>query len=300
MLAQPFFSICVEVRNRAETINKVLEHISNQFCKDFELIIFNNASEDCSGELIEDFISSNPEIVTKYFVSHSQVQEITAWNAPIKQASGKYIAICEGDDYFSPDHLSRAKELLTTTSDVALYVAGSKLKGFNFPILKNSDEIFCELLTFKWCPPPSTFIFQRESSTSKRYLFDEDFVWAAEYSLLAEVLQENRFVLINNEKNYVERGFRFYLKNSFHIQDMLLMREKFDQSYSFEEKQLADTAIATRAWQLFWIGLLNLTIDKELIRIFFRNLTPSRVPQMNLHKIFLRVLRQEIARRIKN
>lgn len=300
MEARPFFSVCIEVHNRADTLNRVLEHISQQICIDFELVIFNNNSTDDSDQIIKSFMLAHQEISTKYIVSDSEIPEISAWNAPLKYSEGEYIAICEGDDYFSPDHLHRARELLLENRHIGLYVAGSKLIEFHAPTVKSNRELFRELLTFRWCPPPSTFIFRRLSQKGVVNEFDEDFVWAGEYSLLSVILQDYEFTLINHEKNYVERGFRFYLKSSFHMRDMLQVRSDFSGLYSFHEGRLANEVIASRAWQLFWIGILNFQLDKKLISIFLSTARLTKPSAFRLSRIFLGVMRQEFARKIKS
>ena len=298
MPEDPLFSVCIEVRNRETTIQQVLVAILNQEYRNFELVIFDNNSSDRSQQIIQEFIPRFTDIEVNIQKSDKTIPDIASWNVPLKHARGRFIAICEGDDYFTSNHLKTAEALLNNEG-VGLYVAGSKLSVFSESKTLESATLAESLRLLKWCPPPSTFIFRRVSQSGNQFYFNEECIWAGEYSLLDEVLSEYPFVVENHSQNFVERGFRFYLKNSSHMRDMVSFKDSKTELYSLEEMEEVSKIIAQRAWHFFWLNLINRKIDQELIRIFLREARVSKPKYRALMMIFLKTFQNEISRKLK-
>jgi len=285
----PFFSICVEVHNRETTISKVLRCIENQTCRDFELIIIDNGSTDDSAELVAAALSNFKDIPVIFRKDTRTENEIVGWNRPLKVAQGRFIAICEGDDYFLPTHLAEAKKTLQTTQDVGIYVAGSKLSSFQpSPIVSSHEKKLDELKRLSWCPAPSTVIFRRTSREGLGYLFDESFVWAGEYSLYYEILVDGYKVIENFSNNFVERGFRYYVKTSFHMLDMIQMRESSRFHYTSQESKSVDSVIARRAMSLLIFQIVFFKFEIKLFNIFLRYFVRS---EKNLSKYLMEAIK---------
>lgn len=72
----------------------------------YEVIIHDDASTDSSAKIIKEYANKYPEIVKPIFEAHNQYsvggfyRVINIMNRCIK---GKYIALCEGDDYWTDD-----------------------------------------------------------------------------------------------------------------------------------------------------------------------------------------------------
>lgn len=78
---------------------------------DFELVICDDCSPDGTEQIVKDLISSHPKgHIIKYF-RHSENRGMQAnGDFAIKQCHGKYIALCEGDDYWT-DPLKLQKQV---------------------------------------------------------------------------------------------------------------------------------------------------------------------------------------------
>lgn len=265
---------------------EVLKAIQNQTCRDFELVIVDNGSDDQSVRLIEREIS-NFQDIRVIFQKHAKTEnEITGWNRPLSCARGQFIAICEGDDYFSPNHLQEAKNVLQSNQNIGIYVAGFNLTKFN-PSLKLSgyEEKLNELKLFKWCPPPSTAIFRRLSRNQNPYFFDESFVWAGEMSLYYKILVERFIVVENLSENFVQRGFNHYIKTSFHMKDMIKVRHGDWFEYSNNEKRFADSMIAKRALSLLIYQVIFARLETKLINIFLKYFSSGNKDLRSLLKV---------------
>lgn len=271
-MTKPLFSVCVDLYNREASIEKVLESICTQTCSNFELIIVDNGSTDNSYKIANSTLKRFPNVNYKLIKQGKKNNEIDGWNSPIGFAIGEYIAICEGDDYYNRDHLLDAKQILEIESNVGLYVAGSKLSEFqtSYTVI-NSDEAIHKLKTFSWCPPPSCIIFPRQTPLGEKFEFDTNFVWAAEYSLYLSILSFGFNVIENKTENYIDRGYRFYLKNDKHIADMLRVRYLLNLDYSKDEVYIANKKIFQTALHLFITNLVYFKFNHKLLSIYFEH-----------------------------
>jgi glycosyltransferase involved in cell wall biosynthesis len=99
-------SICVITYNQEKYILKTLESIQNQvFNVDFEVIISNDKSTDNTHQVIKNFID-NSAIKDKiqYYNLETNLGVMKNLDFVFNKAKGKYIALCEGDDYWTDEN----------------------------------------------------------------------------------------------------------------------------------------------------------------------------------------------------
>ena len=186
----PFFSICIETKNRSSTIERSLISVLNQDCRDFELILVDNSSTDNTIEIANKFFNSVSfqKKPFKYLIKNSSVNDLENWNKPIEFASGKYIAYLEGDDSFLEDHLSYAKMILQENTKIGLYFAKSLGKeNFNLDgiIQLNSCDFLNEILLR--APAPSSMIFKRVIDDKIMYFNVKDYKYAPEVDFYLKI-----------------------------------------------------------------------------------------------------------------
>jgi glycosyltransferase involved in cell wall biosynthesis len=172
----PFFSVCMETYNRGKTIYRALESVSNQLFKDFECILIDDCSTDETLEEVKRFIAS-PAYATAPFpfkVSQNEYRlgGILNWNEPLKQATGKYIAVLEGDDSFHKDHLQKAANVLQDVPNIGIYATGNQratrpLKG-RIAALTYFNYTY-QLINVS---PPSETIFIRLRKNGQPFMYD--------------------------------------------------------------------------------------------------------------------------------
>lgn len=105
-------SIICACYNQAKYVVHSLESIKNQTFKDFEVIIWDDASKDNSVAIIEQWISENPGIKVQ-FVRHTTNKGICAsLNECYALSTGKYIQILALDDLLLPWKLEKHVALL--------------------------------------------------------------------------------------------------------------------------------------------------------------------------------------------
>ena len=152
--------------------------------------------------------------------------------------------------------------------------------------------------SFGWCPPPSCVIFRRASLEGIRFNFDETFVWAGEYSLYYKILMKGFIVIENKEKKNVTRGIRFYNKDSFHLKDMLKMREGGYFIYSEDEAAKADSKIFEIASQYFAFNLGLGKLDFKLLKVMLKYGRIDKVIRTLISRRFVKFIWQGVKRRI--
>jgi len=100
-------SVCCLAYNQNWCIQEALDSVlMQQTTFDFELLVSDDASTDGTKEIIFDYAREYPEIIMPVFHSENQLKKTGRY--PIvdlyKRAFGKYIAICDGDDYWTDPH----------------------------------------------------------------------------------------------------------------------------------------------------------------------------------------------------
>lgn len=96
-------SVIVITYNHKDYIKDTLKGIINQeFEGNFEIIIHDDASKDGTQDILIEYKKNNPNINIKLILekeNHYKNGE-KIFMKTIKHASGKYVAFCEGDDYW--------------------------------------------------------------------------------------------------------------------------------------------------------------------------------------------------------
>ena len=87
--------------------------VSQQYDGEIEFIISNDNSPDQTDEIIENYLKNTDipnNISIKYIKHENNIGAIPNFAWTLQQSSGKYIAICEGDDYWT-DPLKLQKQV---------------------------------------------------------------------------------------------------------------------------------------------------------------------------------------------
>ena len=97
------FSIIIPLYNREKTISRAIESILNQTFQDFEIIVVDDCSNDCSAEIVHNLKILDSRI--KYLKNEINQERCISRNKGIQIASGKYVCFLDSDDYHLPIHL---------------------------------------------------------------------------------------------------------------------------------------------------------------------------------------------------
>jgi glycosyltransferase involved in cell wall biosynthesis len=118
-MSSPLVSVIMAVYNCEKFIKESLYSIKNQTFKDFEIILYDDGSIDKTYRIAEEILYSSG-------IRYSMGKSLTggnigcgqARNKAIEFASGKYLAIQDGDDKSFPHRLRMEVELLEKNPDI--------------------------------------------------------------------------------------------------------------------------------------------------------------------------------------
>lgn len=175
MAKLPLLSVCVPTYNHAKFIEQTLIGIASQVT-DFqvEVVVGDDASTDTTARLIQSFEAPLHQQWRRYL--HPQNlgpftrRELGGKNNVMflfSQCRGKYIALCEGDDYWvNPHKLQRQVDFLEANPSYAIchhqttviYEDGSPSHPFNPP--NQTDTQLIDLLTDNWIVATASSVFR--------------------------------------------------------------------------------------------------------------------------------------------
>lgn len=169
MAVNPKVSIIMLTYNHAPYLKEAIEGVLRQKTNfPFEIIICNDASPDNSDELLNDYAQKYPGII-RYFRHSKNIGFVENQRFAFQKAQGKYIAYCEGDDYwtdetklqFQYDFLEAYPEYsMTTARNKLLHQNTGKLTddGKDY-IFGNKEFVDYDLNTFFKNRPTQTFTY---------------------------------------------------------------------------------------------------------------------------------------------
>lgn len=120
----PTVSIISLAYNHEKYIEQALDGFLSQITNfDIEIIIHDDASTDNTRKIIEKYQKSHPDIIKPVFQTENQYSKHD-WifiNKLFESAKGKYIAICETDDYWTDvNKLQKQVDLMESRQELAL------------------------------------------------------------------------------------------------------------------------------------------------------------------------------------
>lgn len=134
---KPLVSISIATYNQERFIKQCVHSILQQETSfDFEILIGEDDSSDGTRALCEDLAQAYPETIS--LILHHRENLITINGRPtgrfnflynLSQCRGKYIALCEGDDYWTdPYKLQKQVDLLEKRKDCALVFSNGRVE----------------------------------------------------------------------------------------------------------------------------------------------------------------------------
>jgi len=101
-MINPVVSVVMITYGHESYIKEAVNSVLMQECDfQFELIIANDKSPDGTDAIIRDILNDHPRShCIRYFHHNKNMGLVSNFNFALKKATGKYIALCEGDDYW--------------------------------------------------------------------------------------------------------------------------------------------------------------------------------------------------------
>ena len=109
-------SIIIPTYNVSKYIEKCLDSVLNQSYQNIEIIIVDDCSTDHTVEIIKNYEDSRIHLIQNKMNCGPSYSR----NVAISNASGKYIALLDGDDWWDHNRLERLLTFINTKEHVDL------------------------------------------------------------------------------------------------------------------------------------------------------------------------------------
>lgn len=195
MESVPLVSICCLSYNHAPYIRESLEGFLMQKTSfPIEILIHDDASTDGSDDIIKEYAEKYPDIIFPMYETVNQYSNGHQGTIDIEfnysRARGKYIAYCEGDDYWTdPLKLQKQVDFMESHPDYSvcfhrysrLYTNTGKMyndyAGRYFKDGQEGVDITMEMFFGPWITQPLTMMFRRSMFSAewqKQYQYYRD------------------------------------------------------------------------------------------------------------------------------
>lgn len=205
----PMVSIGMPVYNGEEYLRDALDTLLEQTYRDFELIISDNASTDCTANICTEYSKKDKRI--KYNRQKKNIGAISNFNYVLSIASGKYFMWAAHDDKWNKNYVELLANVLIDNekmalaygmavfiNDKGLICGGAKNNFFSFRLMRidhNNQNLLNALIYYLDRNPFKIYGLYKTTSI-KKYKF-EPFLGSAQNAeniLLFRYLAANRAI----------------------------------------------------------------------------------------------------------
>lgn len=149
---KPVFSVIIPTYNRAYVLWKAVQSVTAQIEPQWELIVVNDGSADCTLRLLEEFHDERIRTITTPNKGAS-----AARNSGLEIAQSPYVAYLDSDNTWHPDFLEIMHEAIQQNEDFVLWYCGQ-----NYTVWERTEA-------GKW------FLISQETEPRMQYTLPE--VW---------------------------------------------------------------------------------------------------------------------------
>lgn len=195
-----FVSIVITTYNSSSTIIETLESVINQTYLNFELLIFDDCSNDNTIEKIQEFLLNKNIKLTLFSSKTNSGGPATGRNWGINNAIGEYICFLDADDIWMNTKIENQLKLI---HEIKVDVVASNAKVLNgkaFKSFSGSLSIYKQILRNKIIL--STTFVRREFVMKNNILFNEskDYISVEDYDFFLNTLLNNGKIYIMKEQ----------------------------------------------------------------------------------------------------
>lgn len=246
----PLVSICMISYNHKKFIRQAIEGVLMQDTNfEYELVISDDCSPDNTGLEIQKCIDEHPNGKRiKYFQHKVNLGGLPNILFAFNECSGKYIAICEGDDYWTDVHkLQKQIDFLEANEDYSMCCHNAKVvyedKSQNtrdFSNIYNEVDFDMATIINSWVIPTASMVIRAEFIKPLpewvKNIYSIDFTLAlllmakGKIKFLAESLSVYRIDLGGSSMSAVVGGKIEFVANQ-HIQLLQHFNEETGRSY---------------------------------------------------------------------
>lgn len=118
IIGAELISVCIPTYNDCEFLSDAIDSVLKQTFSDFELLVLDNCSTDCTRELVAAYTARDARV--RYFCNEANLGPQENLNRCLTKASGVYVKILCSDDLLAPDALEKSLAALDDNPSVTL------------------------------------------------------------------------------------------------------------------------------------------------------------------------------------
>lgn len=169
MNEKPLLSVALITYNQEEFIAECIEGMVNQKTDfSFEIVIGEDCSTDGTRAICKQYKENYPELI-RLILPESNLGMMGNWINTINSCESKYIAICEGDDYWIDENkLQKQVDFLENNPDYTLCSTASQflaqIYGHYYNVDIKKDTLTTrDLLEEDWGIMTATIVFRKDA-----------------------------------------------------------------------------------------------------------------------------------------
>lgn len=245
----PLVSICCATYNHAPYIRQCLDGFVMQKTNfPVEILIHDDASTDGTQDIVREYEQRYPDLIKPIYQTENQyskgVKVSLVYN--YSRARGKYIALCEGDDYWTdPYKLQKQVDFLENHPDYVMcshrwdeFIEEKKETIYGNPMdVKQDSDTYClnDFVHGKWCCQPLTVVYRFNALNIKDYKLCKK---AKDITLFYMLLKQGKGYCFSDVmatyRNHAKGVWSGSSLNDRRLQDFLVKRAIYDVEHTNE------------------------------------------------------------------
>lgn len=265
-MSKPFLTIIMISDNHGRFIDQAIFSIISQEFNDFELLIFNNNSNDNTDECVRKYLDDSR---ISYFIKKEKQNSNIILIEGFKAAKGSYIAIIDGNNYYLTNALSIFYETAETESNADIIcgkLADVDAEGRITQDIKNSDwgptllnknhSPLVNMLLYYNCICKSASIIKKDLLNN--YQFDEKYS-SSFYLFALDLIQDEKKIcfidqtLVVNQKynsyNHVAVGSIVQFEENMSIFETYITEQNYNRLHGSTQVILNDLNLKINAYK---------------------------------------------------
>ena len=270
--------------NGEKYLEESITSILNQKFKNWELIFWDNKSDDASQEIFNSFKDDR----LKYFLSSSQTSLHLARNLALSKSTGDLIGFLDTDDYWDENKLILQVKEFEKNSNISCVYSKYFLKYQNTILPKKinkkknlpSGNIFRDIL-LNYDIAFATVLLNKKKLLNFPNIFKTDLDYISDFDFITKFAKNNEFACVQLPLVTYRRHKKSMSKINFNKQvgemGLWLEREKKNNFFSsknlfYLEKHIENLRFKLRSQEFSLTDLLFFLLKKNSISLKFKSL----------------------------
>ena len=215
----------------------------------FEAVVHDDASTDGSAAIIREYAEKYPDIIKPIFEKENQYSKKDGSLRRImdEQMKGKYIAVCEGDDYWiDPLKLQKQVDFMENHHDYTMCFHNAIVQ-FMRPVQFEPFALFDEgdLSSYdainKWLVPSASVLFRQDMVSYPSWLAN---IYSGDYALILRCVNGGKIYGMKDymsvyRKNFSGNSVSMNMRNKqlIHYKHHKILLESFDKGTHYKFNQ---------------------------------------------------------------